>query len=124
MVVVSWCFELSQLQENYIRAENKLQSIFNLYNLFYKLSYYKSLFLKPQLKLCPHFHNANLENMFWSLFTFREPLTREPASIVCNNEQGDLFYSAGPHSNRRWPQPTQGKLGRCFGKMQVNGPER
>ena len=27
-------------------------------------------------------------------------LAQEPASFVCNREQGDLFYSAGPHRNQ------------------------
>ena len=30
-------------------------------------------------------------------------------------QQGDLFCSAGLHKNRRWPQPTQEKMGRGFG---------
>ena len=51
-----------------------------------------------------------------SLFIFRGHSTREPASLVCNDEQGDLFYSAGPHRNRYQPELTQEKLGRGFGK--------
>ena len=47
----------------------------------------KSLFLKPHL---------SVKYMFWNLFIFRGHLTREPASIVCNDEQD----SAGPHRNR------------------------
>ena len=54
--------------------------------------------------------------MFWNLFTFRGHSTREPASVVRNDEQSDLFYSAGPHRNRCWPQPTHEKLWRGFGK--------
>ena len=39
-------------------------------------------------------------------------------------QQGDLFYSAGLHSNRYWPQPTQEKKSEeLLEKMQVNGPE-
>ena len=30
--------------------------------------------------------------------------------------QGDLFHSAGLHRNRCYPQPTQEKIGRGFGK--------
>ena len=30
-------------------------------------------------------------------------------------QQGDLFYSAGLHRNRYWPQLTQEKIGRGFG---------
>ena len=33
--------------------------------------------------------------MFGSLFILREHSTREPASIVCDSEQGDLFHSEG-----------------------------
>ena len=54
--------------------------------------------------------------MFWSLLIFRGHSTREPASVVCNVKQGDLFCSVGPYRNRPWPQPTQEKLGRGFGK--------
>ena len=63
--------------------------------------------------------------MFRSLFIglFRGHSTRQPASVVSNNEQGDLFYSEGPHRNRCWSQPTQEKLGRGSGEMQINGPE-
>ena len=50
--------------------------------------------------------------MFWSLLTFREHSTREPAS----SRVTDLFYSAGLHSNRCQPQLKQEKLGRGFGK--------
>ena len=43
--------------------------------------------------------------------------------IHCSNdEQGDLFYSVGPHRNQCQPQLTQEIPGRGFGKMQVNGP--
>ena len=52
--------------------------------------------------------------MFWSLFIFRGHSIREPASIIFDNEQGDLLYSAGGH--RHPPQLTQDKLTRCFGK--------
>ena len=38
--------------------------------------------------------------MFQNLFIFQRYSTWEPASIVCNDEQGDLFYSAGPHRNQ------------------------
>ena len=61
--------------------------------------------------------------MFWSLFTFRGNSTQEPASVVCNNEHGDLFCSGSPQRNRCQPQPTQEKIGRGLEKMQVNGPE-
>ena len=54
--------------------------------------------------------------MFWSLFIFNRHSTQEPASIVCNDEQGDLFYSAGPHRNWCQPQPTQQEHRRGFGK--------
>ena len=47
--------------------------------------------------------------MFWSLFIFCEHSPREPASVVCNDEQGDLFYPAATHRNLCQPQPTQKK---------------
>ena len=53
--------------------------------------------------------------MFWNLFIFRRHSTREPASIACDNEQGDLFYSAG--SRRK--EPAWKKPGRGFGKNEA-----
>ena len=50
--------------------------------------------------------------MVWNIFIFRGHSTREPASVVCDDEQGDLIYSADPHRNRCKPQITQGKLER------------
>ena len=47
---------------------------------------------------------------------FRGNPTREPDSVVYNDEQGDVFYSADPHRNRCSPQLTQEKLWRGFGK--------
>ena len=37
--------------------------------------------------------------------------------------QGDLFYSAGLHRNYELATANTEKIGRGFGKMQVNGPE-
>ena len=37
--------------------------------------------------------------------------------------QGDLFYSAGLHRSHVLATVNTGKIGRGFGKMQVNGPE-
>ena len=45
-----------------------------------------------------------------------QALNTGPASIIWNNEQGDLFYSAGPQRIRCKQQLTQEKLGRGFGK--------
>ena len=44
-----------------------------------------------------------------NLFIFRRHSPREPAKIVCDNEQGDLFYSEGPQGKFRQPQLTQFK---------------
>ena len=54
--------------------------------------------------------------MFWSLFIFRGHSTQKLASVVCNDEQGDLFYYADPHRNQCKPQPRQEKFGRSVGK--------
>ena len=35
--------------------------------------------------------------------------TRERASVICDDEEGDLFHSAGPHKNLCQPQLTQKK---------------
>ena len=52
------------------------------------------------------------QHMFLSLYSFCGHSTWEPPSIVCDDEQGDLFYSGGPHRNPNQPQLTQEKLGR------------
>ena len=54
--------------------------------------------------------------MFWSLLIFHGHSTREPASVVCNDEQGDLLYCAGQHRNLRYLQLTQEKMGTVFRK--------
>ena len=56
-------------------------------------------------------HNS----IFWNLFIICEHSIREPASVVPDDEQGDLFYSAGPQRNLHQPQLTQEKLGGNFG---------
>ena len=56
--------------------------------------------------------------MFWSLFLGNT--TREPASVVCDDEQDDLFYSMGPHGNRCQPQLTQEKLRRSLGEKNAS----
>ena len=55
--------------------------------------------------------------MFWNLFIFRGHSAREPASVVSNGEQGDLFYSAGLHRIRCKPELTQEKWGEVLEKM-------
>ena len=102
--LVSWLVLSAQSTTKvYIRAEkNNRLSLSPSYS-FHKSLYRKSLFLKPQLNLYPQFRNTDLEKqslMFWSLFIFRGHSTREPASLVRDNEQGDIFYSAGLHRNR------------------------
>ena len=62
--------------------------------------------------------------MFWNLFKFRGYSERELASVIWNDEQGDLFYYADPHRNWCQPQPTQEKLGRGFGKNVGEWAER
>ena len=47
---------------------------------------------------------------------FRGYTTREPASIVYDDEQVDLVYSAGPHRILHDPQLTLEKLRRDSGK--------
>ena len=37
------------------------------------------------------------QHMLWSLLIFHGHSTRDPVLVVCNDEQADLFYSAGPH---------------------------
>ena len=53
--------------------------------------------------------------MFWSLFIFRGNPTREPESIVCNDEQDDLFY--GPTQE---PVLAKTKTGKTLEKFWKN----
>ena len=53
--------------------------------------------------------------MFRSLFTFRGHSTRESATVVCEAEQGNLFYYVGPHKNQHYPQLIyKKKVGKAF----------
>ena len=63
--------------------------------------------------------------MFWNLLFFRGGGGggggrggggRGGGRSTRHDERSDLFYSAGPHSNLRRPEPTQEKLGRGFGE--------
>ena len=58
--LVGWCFEPSQPQ----RITSGLKTNFILYPSYslHESLYHKSHFLKPQLKFCPQFRNANQEN--------------------------------------------------------------
>ena len=51
----------------------------------YKTQCYKTQCYKTQ------FH------MFWTLLCIPPHSTREPPTVGCDNEQSDLFYSAGPN---------------------------
>ena len=48
----------------------------------------------------------------------RRNSTREPASIVRDNELGDLSYPAGRHRKLRWPQLTHERLGKGFAQTE------
>ena len=95
---------------------------------FYKSLYDKSLFLKPLL--CQLFHKetktthfifhrlhyflSERQKLIMSTISKRKlrktithifgpihiPRALKTASIVCTDEQGDLFYCVGPHRNR------------------------
>ena len=62
--------------------------------------------------------------MFWSLFIFRWHSTREPASVVCDEEQGDFFYlfcrptqePALNTANKRKSQKSFGRKWRWMGR--------
>ena len=82
--------------EDYIRAEHKLHAISE--------SFISQVFI-PQV-------------MFFSLFIFRGQSTREPASSRVSYFILRAYTGTGfSHSQHR------NKIGRGFGKMQVNGPE-
>ena len=62
------------------------------------------------------------EHVFWNLFIFHRHLKREPATVVCDSVQSDLFYSAGPC--RALATAKTGKTQERFREKKVNGPER
>ena len=86
-----WCFWAKSTQ----RIISGLN--FNLLLVIHSTSHYiTSLFFSNHNS--NHNHNIRTQtkrtsNMFWSLFSGH--LTWKPASTVCNNQQGDLLYSAG-----------------------------
>ena len=54
-------------------------------------------------------------------FTFCGYSTWEPASIVCNDEQGDLFYSAGPYSqHRKHSEVLEKNAGEWTGRVEIS----
>ena len=61
-----------------------------------------------------------LESIYNSAGTQHE----EPASIVRNDEQGDLAYSAGQHRYLYQRQLNHTKIGGKIEKMKFNGPGR
>ena len=100
--LVSWCFESSQPQKDYIRAEHKLQSISKVFipqiimQVFFCFVFCFS-FSKHSSNSIHNFETQNQKNkhLFWSVFVFREHSTR----VYCI-QQGDLFHSADLHRNR------------------------
>ena len=67
------------------------------------------------------------KNTFWSPFIFCGRSAWEPASIIWDDEQGDLFSSTGPHKNLHYALSTAntGKPQEVLEKkMKVNRPER
>ena len=64
--------------------------------------------------------------MFWRLFLLREHSTRELASIVCDNEQCELFCSGGPTPQSALATAKTGKIrerskneGKWTGKVHI-----
>ena len=91
--VISWGFGPCQPQRNH--QVWKQTSIYLLVS--HSTSHCTKIlfFLKPQLKSYTQCKNTNPGkqwHIFWSLFIFRRHSTREPASIVRNDEQGGLFF--------------------------------
>ena len=48
--------------------------------------------------------------MLWNLFIFRGFPTREHASVICDEGQGDQVYPASPHRNRYQLSVTKGRV--------------
>ena len=92
--LVSWCFEPSQPQ----RIVSGLNTNFTL---------------SPS----DTFHVIIPQVMF---FFYPIYILRALNMGICI-QQGDLFYSVDLHMNWCQPQPTQDKIGKGLGKMQVNG---
>ena len=86
-------------------------------------------FSQTTLKLYPRFPNAYPENN--PITQVLEPIFIPRAfntgtCINCNVEQGDLFYSTGPHTNRRGPGERSEKTENCLenlrNEIQLKGP--
>ena len=93
---------------DYIKAENKLQSIFYLF--IPQVVIPQISFPQTTTQIIPTIRNANPEKTITHIL---EPIYISRAldmgtCINCNNEQGDLFDSAGSHW-KRLPQPIQKK---------------
>ena len=84
-------------------------------------------FSQTRTQTYPQFRTQTQKNnnVFWGLLIFCGHSTQEPASTVCNDEQGELFYSVGPRpsqepvlatDDRKNPDEVLGK------QMQVNRP--
>ena len=55
-----------------------------------------------------------MKNRF--IFILRRRSAREPGSIVCEDEQDDPFYSAGPHRNLALAKANTWKTQERYGK--------
>ena len=101
-----------------MRAEHKLQSISKLFipQVIISQVFFSSFFLKAQVKFYPQFWDANQKNKH-ALQPIYIPRALNTGTCI---QQSVLFQSAGLHRNRCQSQLTQEKLGRGFGKMQVN----
>ena len=62
--------------------------------------------------------------MFWGLLIFRGHSTREPASIVRNDEQGYLIVFCGLTQGPALATAKTGITRKRVWKMKVNGPGR
>ena len=93
--LVSWCFEPSQPQRITSRLEHKLHSI-------------SKLFISQVIIL--------------QVMSFEPIYIPRALNTGTCIQQGDLFYSAGLPWNHVLATANTGKIGRGFGKMQMNGP--
>ena len=109
--LISWCFEPSQPQRIYIRAEHKLHSISKLFF---------SQGIIPQAFFFSFFSFFLCFFLFFQprLFIFRRHSTREPASGRVTH-----FILRAHTGTMCQPQPKQEKSGEVLEKMRVNGPE-
>ena len=117
--ISSWALWAESTTKDYIRVENRLESVSKLFVPEVIISHISFSQTTTQIlsTISERKHTKIIKYVLKPIYI---PRALNTGTCI---EQGDLFHSAGLHRYRCWPQLTQEKLERGFGKTQVNGPE-